>query len=240
MLQVSRSADGDWLDIRRQPFPAADEPTGAAIRSAWLVHVRADGGSAFLPIGGLEMSNGTAEVLARVPACFAESAFSPNSLELLRADMHRELVAEGLFADEADAMLDTWKEAYFHSPGLRLFFTVPQEWTDYFLPLEFSAPVELTRIMVGRIEVVTPEQRDLLAQIAVRPVESFPRAAFISLFEEDGNGEHWKSEIFQRVHKGEMTLEELDVPLPATFEAYLDLGRLRNALILNELALRPT
>ena len=68
-------------------------------------------------------------MLAKVPARFAEREFSPSNLELLRTDMHRALVAEGLFADEADAMLDTWQEAYFHSPGLRLFFTVPQEWT---------------------------------------------------------------------------------------------------------------
>ena len=240
MLRVYRSADGEWLDIRRQPFPTAGEPTGATIGSSWLAHIRADGSCAFLTIGALEMSGEIADVLARVPAHFAESEFSPSNLKLLRADMHRALVAEGLFADEADAMLDTWQEAYFHSPGLRLFFTVPQEWTDHFLPLEFSAPVELTRIMVGRIEVVTPKQRALLAEIAARPVESFPTETLAALFEEDGGGERRESEIFQRVQKGTLDLEELGVPLPATFAAYLDLGRLRNALILNEQAVRPT
>ncbi len=41
-------------------------------------------------------------------------------------DMHKALVAEGLFEDEAYAMLRTWDRAYFQKPGLRLFYTVPR------------------------------------------------------------------------------------------------------------------
>ena len=240
MLRVYRSDDGEWLEIRRQPFADPEAPFGDGVENAWLAHIRKDGSSAFLSIGSLDISGGTAQVLARVPARFAGSEFGPGNLESLREDMHRALVAEGLFDDEAAAMLDTWQEAYFHSPGLRLFFTVPQAWTDHYLPLEFSAPVELTRIMVGRIEVVTQEQRQLLAGISARAPEPFPKQALVSLFEEE-NPEEWReSATYKKVLRGEISLRDLDMDLPQSFEDYLELGRMRNALILDELERRPT
>ena len=63
------------------------------------------------------------------------------------------LMQAGLFNDEADAMLETWKESYFKNPGLRLFYMVPAEWTNYHLPLTISAPHTLTRVLVGRIDL---------------------------------------------------------------------------------------
>jgi hypothetical protein len=67
--------------------------------------------------------------------------------------MKRELLAGGLYEDEADAMLETWKESYYHMPGLRVFYIVPQQWLRYFLPLQISAPHELKRVLVGRIDI---------------------------------------------------------------------------------------
>ena len=67
--------------------------------------------------------------------------------------MKKALIAQGLFADEAEAMLNTWKTSYFQKPGLRVFYIVPREWTDYFLPLEFSVPARVTRVIVGRIDL---------------------------------------------------------------------------------------
>jgi hypothetical protein len=56
--------------------------------------------------------------------------------------------------DEASAMLATWEKSYFGAPGLRVFYIVPREWTDYFLPLSVSVPYSLTRVLVGRIDLV--------------------------------------------------------------------------------------
>ena len=238
LLRVSRSEDGEWLEIRQQPFPDSELFSGDTIGSAWLAHIREDGSSAFLHVGSLDIGGESAQMLARIPSQFPDSEFSTENLELLRAQMHQTLVDEGLFVDEADAMLDTWKEAYFHSPGLRLFFTVPQAWTDYYLPLEFSAPVELTRIMVGRIEIVTAEQRDLLADIATRPGEPFPTDAFGAFLGEDGPID-WQRRPYTHVRLREIA-KELDLELPQNFVDFLDLGRMRNALILDELERRPT
>lgn len=235
LLRVQRSADENELEIRPQPALGVESTAGLAIRNAWLAHIRQDGSTAFRRIGSLAPNIATAEVLARVPARFAEDEFASQNLALLRAEMRQGLIEEGLFADEADAMLGTWEAAYFHSPGLRLFFTVPQAWTDHFLPLEFSVPVALTRVMVGRIEIVTPEQRALLAQIASSPVVTFPGAAVQKALDSRAG-----NETYRLLLKGKMTVADLGVPLPESFLAYLELGRMRNALLLNELVVRPT
>jgi hypothetical protein len=85
--------------------------------------------------------------------------------------MRAALIADGLFADEADALLNTWEASYFKAPGLRLFFLVPRPWTDAVLPLKLSRDADVVRSMVGRIEIVTPRQRDVLKQIATAPAE---------------------------------------------------------------------
>jgi len=50
-------------------------------------------------------------------------------------------------------MLETWKGNYFETPGLRIFYIVPDEWINYFLPLQISTPNELKRVLVGRIDL---------------------------------------------------------------------------------------
>src|SRR4029434_2687890 len=110
--------------------------------------------------------NAERPVLFFTPAEFANSDYSPANLEKLRAQMHSALMDDGLFADESDALLNTWELSYFKSAGLRLFFLLSREWTDHLLPLELSVPARVSRVMVGRIELVTPEHRHLLREIA--------------------------------------------------------------------------
>jgi hypothetical protein len=59
-----------------------------------------------------------------------------------------------VFADEAEAMLNTWKASYFETPGLRVFYVVPRDWIDYFLPLDISVPARVNRVIIGRINLV--------------------------------------------------------------------------------------
>ncbi len=120
-------------------------------RAAWLADFRGDGTAAFC--------RGVPEM----PVKFSE--YSRASLDRLRAEMRGELVAEGLFPKEADAMLKTWEDSYFQTRGLRLFYIVPREWTDRHLPLKISPAAEVQRAMIGRIELVTPEQRRTLERL---------------------------------------------------------------------------
>jgi hypothetical protein len=125
----------------------------AAIPNLWLADVRADGVIAFRahPAVTLKKENAGKE-LSRIKR-FSEGEYTGEGAAQLRSALKKALIAQGLFADEAEAMLNTWKASYFQKPGLRLFYIVPREWTDYFLPLEFSVPARVTRVIVGRIDL---------------------------------------------------------------------------------------
>ncbi len=70
------------------------------------------------------------------------------------------LIAEGLYPKEASSMIETWRDHWFED-GLRVFYMLPQDLTDTILPLHMTpAPTELVRVLVGRIELLTPEQLD--------------------------------------------------------------------------------
>jgi hypothetical protein len=89
--------------------------------------------------------------------------------------MRLALVDEGLVGDEADAMLNTWEVSYFKSPGARVFCVVPRAWTDRVLPLSISREGkalpdrQIVRAMIGRLELITPQQRDLIKTVATPP-----------------------------------------------------------------------
>ena len=78
------------------------------------------------------------------------------SVETLRSDLEDLLVDQGLFRDEAHAMVETWQDSWFQE-GTRLFYVVPESFVNSILPLDIDpAPIQLTRVFVGRVEVVTP------------------------------------------------------------------------------------
>jgi hypothetical protein len=159
--------------------------------------------------------------------------YSPYNLAKLRVEMRRELIADGLYGDEADAMLKTWELAYFKSPGLRLFYLLPQQWTDAVLPLRCSIPSEVTRTMVGRIELVTPRQRGLLNKIGTGSVSK------TNWIHEALQGHPDRNKLFAQVWRGNAHIHDLAIPIPPDYQAYIDLGRFRNALILDDLHRNP-
>jgi hypothetical protein len=83
------------------------------------------------------------------------------------AELKRMLVSHGLYEREAQAMVDTWKDSWFEE-GARLLYVVPPRDVDAILPLTISPqPSAVTRVFVGRIELVTPATlRDAKAAIA--------------------------------------------------------------------------
>jgi hypothetical protein len=85
-----------------------------------------------------------------------ETPSTSGTLDSLYSDFEDTLVAQGLYRDEAHAMLETWRDSWF-GEGSRLFYFVPRLFVDTVLPLSIRpAPVRLTRVFVGRIELVTP------------------------------------------------------------------------------------
>jgi hypothetical protein len=78
------------------------------------------------------------------------------NLDSLCADLESVLAEQGLFPDEAHAMVQTWRDSWFEE-GSRLIYIVPREFVDGILPLAITpAPEQLIRVFVGRLEIVTP------------------------------------------------------------------------------------
>jgi hypothetical protein len=198
-----------------------DQPQLTGLPRVWLVEVLPDARVRYqsLSPGGDRTS---APVFPSVPAAMQ------SGLANLRREMKDALIAQGLYADEAAAMLETWKLSYFQSEGLRAFFLLPQAWTDKRLPLSISTPTETTRVMVGRIELVSAHQRAQLAKLQVLPESSIPSVA---LYVQD-------REVLDRglATQGPLSrlYEKSGRAVPESLRAYESLGRFRDALLAHE------
>jgi hypothetical protein len=74
----------------------------------------------------------------------------------LRRDLEGMLTNAGLFAKEAAAMIETWRDTWFEE-GTRLFYLMPASRIDAMLPLTVtSAAPRVVRVFVGRVDLVTP------------------------------------------------------------------------------------
>ena len=92
----------------------------------------------------------------------------------LRAAVAGALRAEGMNEDEAQAMVATWSRSWFSTEGVRVLYVVPRPLVDALLPLQIDpAPSELRRVLLGRIECITPdaekEVEDALHTLALEP-----------------------------------------------------------------------
>ena len=195
--------------------------TDATVPAAWLADIRADGQVAFRTLDPLKVNSDPEKVVGTVSYKFSAGDFATKNMALLKEAMHQALVKDGLYDDEATAMLATWERAYFQSPGLRLFFVVPRCWTDYYLPIQITGEPEVTRVMMGRVELITQTQRETLKQLAAGPISN-PK---------------WVEQIPYSANKdaflsGRTNFGDLGVKIPADYEAYLSLGRFRNALVI--------
>ena len=79
-----------------------------------------------------------------------------STIDELGRDLEGILVAQGLYHDEARAMVETWRNSWFEE-GSRLLYIVPAAFVNEVLPLSIDpAPAQTVRVFVGRLELVTP------------------------------------------------------------------------------------
>ncbi len=124
------------------------------IPRAWVMDVRADGTAAFREMRNIDISRNSPSCDLATAAPFTPADYTPTKLTELRATMRSTLIASGLNVDEAEAMFETWRESWLTAPGTRVLYMVPTEWTNYYLPMRVSIPAEITRVMVGRIDIL--------------------------------------------------------------------------------------
>jgi hypothetical protein len=228
-LRVTTDREMDQLSIYANFDEVLSSTQSVTIPALWLADIRADGSSAYRRLGPVEVTADLDKQLAQVSSAFQADDYACKKLVELQAEMHKQLVASGLNGDEATALLSTWQRAYFTSPGLRLFFLVPEEWTNHYLPLSISVDAEVSRVMVGRIELIADQQRALLDRLA-QTSPSDPQWI----------GDIPESEARERFFSGHSTFGNLGVEIPADYQMYLALGRFRNALVTAQERATPT
>ena len=80
----------------------------------------------------------------------------------LEDELRAALVRQGLYADEARAMVATWHDSWFEE-GSRLIYILPTAQVNAILPLNIEpAPAHMVRVFVGRMELITPATRQAI------------------------------------------------------------------------------
>ena len=78
---------------------------------------------------------------------------------LVKQAVAQSLIEAGLYQKEALAMVNTWERSYFRTDGLRLLYILPRKDVDSAIPIHIEpGPDQLVRVMVGRVEVLTPQR----------------------------------------------------------------------------------
>ena len=125
------------------------------VTSLFLVHIE----------GGRVRYSRSAMLAAHGVMYLQESA-AESTVEALADDMVQALTEAGLYEKECRAMVKTWRSSWFGEEGTRLLYFVPPRLTDEVLPLIVSPrPDETVRVLVGRMEVLTPERGKKLTNI---------------------------------------------------------------------------
>lgn len=149
------------------------ENTGAySLAHLFLVNIHDDYGAFGLmdelgssnSVVWLQLTNGPAEHWNQFPLAQFRTEIG--------AQMETALISEGLFPDEAIAMVNTWKDSWFTEQGVRILYILPRPWTDEILPIALTPrPKEFTRVMIGRAEIITPQVQANLSRLLAKAQE---------------------------------------------------------------------
>jgi len=186
----------------------------------WLVRVQPDGRVRYRHMRAGDQG---AEKVS-IPA----DASTPSNRDDLYRELADALEKQGLFKEEALAMLETWKLSYFESEGTRLMFVLPRSWIDAQLPLSISVPADITRVMLGRIELVSSSQRAKLRRLHELPANAFDLKP---LYAESPT-------VLRNMQTGTVSHADLyrsiGREVPEALQLYDSLGRFRDALLVHE------
>ena len=239
-LQVVTDRKQDRLTINSRFYEVGAEES-LSVDKAWLVSVGYNGNIAFRTIDGFEAPHDRAASVASVSRSFRKEDHSSANLHELHREMHAALVNDGLYDDEATAMLETWRDAYFKSPGLRLFYVVPREWTDDRMPLSVSARCKMERVMIGRIELYSDMHLRLCEELKKMPSGDPAWLQNLYAWPANNGKADAKAQVMQKaVEKfwlGANNLDELEkngAVIPQDYKSYIALGRFRNAVLRHE------
>ncbi len=141
-------------------------PSSEVVPAVFLIQVTPQGGS-IRSLGSIDakstktITDATLDIDQLEPI----ETYLDNATRLLTQSLEQ----SGLYNDESLAMINTWKSSYFRTPGLRILYVLPRQWTDKLLLLQIHPqPDHLVRTLIGRVEIMTRvEERNLLEALNV-------------------------------------------------------------------------
>lgn len=126
-----------------------------ALGSLFLIRVE-EGSLRFAALGDLA---GGAHQAAAAEDLLGPAYRLDEGVERVKDALTDALAGAGLYCDEARAMVNTWESSYFRTTGLRVLYILPRPLVDEVIPIRIDpVPDDLARVMVGRLEVLTPER----------------------------------------------------------------------------------
>ena len=111
-LRIVRNAPSEGLSVYANFDGVDGRESRFEIARLWLVDILEDGRSAFRTSGPVEVGSNDRKLLTTMDANFSDTDYGPDNLDKLRFAMLGQLVDEGLYPDEAIALLRTWERAY--------------------------------------------------------------------------------------------------------------------------------
>lgn len=152
------------------------------IGHVFAVNVGGGRGAFAIPKGDLAAGGALELTVPSLEGAADTAAFADD----LGKAVHGALGETGLYDDEATAMVNTWKRQWFTTPGVRLLYLIPEAWTDQSIPLTLApAPDAVVRVMMIRVEILTPEVEQLdtaaAAKLASAATEGEAKAYFAAL-----------------------------------------------------------
>jgi hypothetical protein len=149
-------------------------PTQTAIGHVFVISIKADGKGKYAFFEQVAAGGSRETVLDT-----RENWLSKEMLvRRISEELEECLVQEGLYRKEAKSMVKTWTDSYFETEGTRVLYLLPQKMTDELLPLTLAPkPVELVRVLVARVDLMTPEQtKELVRALGSDTLESREKA----------------------------------------------------------------
>lgn len=154
-----------------------EAPGGSIPTAIFLVHVNNQGHARMLEVPSPAPNRQTSISQARMIHLMDHSA--PIAYGVVKGEtatnkLVNSLIANGLFADEAKAMIATWEHGYLKVPGLRVLYVLPRAEADELLPLRITPqPDRIERVFVGRIEVLLDTEEQRILELVREQKENF-------------------------------------------------------------------
>jgi hypothetical protein len=140
-------------------------PIEPSFRSDGKLQIR-DSGAASIPEAILFENQGGKSGFQVIHDLRGQALLEPTDLAgdlpELRRELAGALTAAGLYAKEAAAMIETWRDSWFDE-GMRVFYIVRRTLVDAALPIRIDPqPQALERVFVGLVEILSPAMEQSL------------------------------------------------------------------------------